>query len=123
MLTTSVLSTLLAYVIALLGIAFYTLLERKGLGYFQIRKGPNKVSLIGIPQPIADALKLFTKEQPLPLNSNPSIFYAAPVLALTLALVLWSLYPHQFPSLFLPFGILFFLCLSRFNVYTILLAG
>nr|YP_537087.1 NADH dehydrogenase subunit 1 [Orbinia latreillii]AAX50149.1 NADH dehydrogenase subunit 1 [Orbinia latreillii] len=117
------LSTLLTYVMALLGMAFYTLLERKGLAYFQIRKGPNKVSMMGIPQPLADALKLFTKEQSIPYKSNMLIFFLSPMTALTLALILWSLYPHAFPSFFMPFSILLFLCISSFNVYTVLFAG
>lgn len=81
-------SFLLSYVIALLAIAFYTLIERKFLGYFQLRKGPNKVILIGLPQPFADAIKLFTKEQtnPTPANISPYIF--APILGLILALIL-----------------------------------
>ncbi len=65
---------LLRYIIALLAIAFYTLMERKFLGYFQLRKGPNEVILIGLPQPFADAIKLFTKEQtnPTPANIFPT---------------------------------------------------
>jgi len=81
-------SFLLRYIIALVAIAFYTLIERKFLGYFQLRKGPNKVILMGLPQPFADAIKLFTKEQanPTPANMSPYIF--APVLGLILALIL-----------------------------------
>lgn len=119
----SLLACTLTYLIALLGIAFYTLMERKYLGYFQLRKGPNKVRLIGIPQPLADALKLFVKEQSIPFKANTLVFFASPLSALILALILWSLYPHNFPSYFIPFRIVFFLCLSRLNVYTILLAG
>jgi NADH-ubiquinone oxidoreductase chain 1 len=81
-------SFILRYILALLAIAFYTLIERKFLGYFQLRKGPNKVILMGLPQPFADAIKLFTKEQtnPTPANISPYIF--APILGLILALIL-----------------------------------
>lgn len=79
---------LFRYIIALLSIAFFTLLERKALGYFQLRKGPNKVSFIGLPQPFADAIKLFTKEQISPTQSNIPPFTIAPILGLILALLL-----------------------------------
>jgi len=116
-------SFILRYVIALLAIAFYTLIERKFLGYFQLRKGPNKVILIGLPQPFADAIKLFTKEQtnPTPANVSPYIF--APILGLILALILWTLFPHSNPSSFFIYGVLYFLCVSRINVYTTFIAG
>jgi NADH-ubiquinone oxidoreductase chain 1 len=67
---TPIISILLSYLIALIAIAFYTLIERKLLGYFQIRKGPNKPRLIGLPVPFADAIKLFVKEQAKPTISN-----------------------------------------------------
>lgn len=81
-------SFILSFLIALLAMAFYTLIERKFLGYFQIRKGPNKVRIRGIPQPFADAIKLFIKEQsnPMPVNFYP--FLAAPLLGLALTLLL-----------------------------------
>jgi len=116
-------SFVIRYAIALLAIAFYTLIERKFLGYFQLRKGPNKVGLIGLPQPFADAIKLFTKEQSKPTIINQSPFIAAPVLGLILTLILWSIYPHFHPAIFLSFGALFFLCVSRINVYTTFIAG
>lgn len=114
---------LITYVIALLSIAFYTLLERKALAYFQLRKGPNKVSIIGVPQPFADAIKLFTKEQVTPSYSNKIPFILAPSFALLLSLLLWSLYPFNTPPYFIKFSILAFLCISRLNVYSTLAAG
>nr|AVW86136.1 NADH dehydrogenase subunit 1 [Lepidonotus sp. YZ-2018] len=114
---------LISFVMALLGMAFYTLLERKILGYAQLRKGPNKVGVSGIPQPFADALKLLAKEQSKPSLSNFIPFLATPVLSLFLALTIWILYPSSFPTHFFIFGTLFFLCVSSLNVYTTLAAG
>ena len=117
------LSTLIIFILTLLAIAFFTLLERKILGYIQIRKGPNKVGIIGLPQPFADALKLFAKEQAHPSIINYTPFYVAPILRLILALILWSLHPTSSPSIILSFGIILFLCVSSLNVYTTLSAG
>lgn len=108
---------------ALIAMAFYTLLERKLLGYMQIRKGPNKVILIGIPQPIADAIKLFLKEQVYPFLSNKVYFIISPILSLALALILWSVYPRKNTSYWFIFSMLFFLCVSSINVYPTFISG
>nr|YP_009378323.1 NADH dehydrogenase subunit 1 [Solemya elarraichensis]ARH10755.1 NADH dehydrogenase subunit 1 [Solemya elarraichensis] len=119
----SFVSIVISYVLVLLGMAFFTLLERKGLGYFQIRKGPNKVGLAGLPQPLADAAKLLTKEMVSPTMINVFPYFFAPVFSLILALMLWQLYPSEFLMTSIFWGILLFLCISSLNVYGTLVAG
>nr|YP_009244947.1 NADH dehydrogenase subunit 1 [Amynthas pectiniferus]AMO27071.1 NADH dehydrogenase subunit 1 [Amynthas pectiniferus] len=116
-------SVLLSLVMALVAMAFYTLMERKFLGYFHLRKGPNKVGLMGIPQPFSDAIKLFVKEQAKPTPANKSPFMVAPTMALILALMMWAIYPHSHQSFFLQFSVLYFLCVSSMNVYATFMAG
>lgn len=115
--------SLVSYVIAILAIAFFTLLERKILGYAQLRKGPNKVSFIGILQPFADAAKLFTKEIVLLKKRNLVLFILAPAGRLFFNLILWRLFPFLSQPSFNKFSILMFICVSRIRVYFIIIAG
>ena len=71
----------------LISIAYLTLAERKVLGYIQCRKGANVVAVYGLLQPLADGLKLFTKEIIIPNHANALIYIVATIISLTLALI------------------------------------
>lgn len=114
---------LITYICILVAIAFYTLIERKLLAYIQLRKGPNKTGIIGVGQPFADAIKLFSKSQVIPYSRFNLIFIFTPFVALALRILLWSMAPSQYHLYNNFFGILSFLIVSRFNVFVVIAAG
>lgn len=118
-----VLQHILTIILALVAIAFLTLLERKSLSYIQIRKGPNKLGFLGIPQPLADALKLLTKTNVYLTISNTLVMSIAPTLAFSLALLLWWLYPTLYATTHKTLSLILFICISTIIVYPILVGG
>src|SRR5580658_32661 len=120
--------TLMVMVCLILTMAFYTLAERKVIGWIQARKGPNRIGGLlvpGLAQPFADVVKLIFKEIVIPADSNGFLFRLAPFLALVPSLAIWAVIPfspqHAFSNI--DAGLLYVLALTSMGVYGIILAG
>ena len=109
----------------MLAVAYTTYAERKVIGYIQVRIGPNRVGPRGWLQPIADAVKLLTKEVIVPTNANRFLFLSAPVLAIAPALAAWAVIPFDDGMVLADInaGLLYLLALTSLGVYGIIIAG
>jgi NADH-quinone oxidoreductase subunit H len=121
-----ILIKIMCVVLPLLGaVAYLTLWERKLIGWIQIRLGPNRVGPLGLLQPIADALKLLTKEILIPTAANKGLFLLGPIMTIMPALAAWAVIPFG-PEVALSninAGLLFVMAITSMEVYGVIIAG
>ncbi|MCB9983092.1 MAG: NADH-quinone oxidoreductase subunit NuoH [Rhodospirillales bacterium] len=121
----TVLYTLVVIVGVLLAVAYYTYAERKVMGGMQRRQGPMTVGPFGLLQPIADGVKLFSKETIIPSGANRPVFLLAPMMLFALSLVAWAVIPFDKGWVLanINVGILYLFAVSSMTVYGVIMAG
>ena len=109
----------------LLFIAYLTYFERKVIGAMQLRKGPNVVGPFGLLQPVADGIKLLTKETIFPDNSSKFLFILSPVITFALALMAWAVIPVDYKIVLsdINVGLMYIFAISSLGIYGIIVAG
>jgi NADH-quinone oxidoreductase subunit H len=121
--------TLLKIVVVVLplmgAVAYLTLWERKFLGWMQVRLGPNRVGPWGLLQPIADAMKLLSKEILVPTAASRELFFVGPILTIMPAMAAWAVVPFG-PDIALAnvnAGLLLVMAITSIEVYGVVIAG
>ena len=109
----------------LIFVALLTYIERKVIAAMQLRKGPNVVGPLGLFQPIADGIKLLTKEIIIPYGSDKYVFLIAPVITFVLSLVGWAVIPFDKGIVLsnINVGVLYLFAVSSLSVYGVIMAG
>jgi NADH-quinone oxidoreductase subunit H len=121
--------TIILTVVLILCVAYTTLLERKVIGFMQLRIGPNRVKLLGLlpgwGQPFADVIKMLIKEVVIPDKSNKILFRLAPAISLIPAFATWAVIPiwPYYTIANIDAGLLYVLSLTSMGVYGVILAG
>jgi NADH-quinone oxidoreductase subunit H len=116
-------SRILVILVIIGSVAFFIVIERKGLGIMQRRQGPNKVGFKALVQPVADGVKLFKKEYEFPYALNAFTYVFGPIIVFTCAYGLYLVFPTYFCRAHFELGILFFLAVSSFRVYGVIFTG
>lgn len=118
------LKSFIVIIVSLICVAYITLLERKIIGYIQLRKGPNKTGIFGMLQPIADGIKFISKEIIVPEKSQKFLFLLSPLILFISSVLSWSLIPFFEDSFAnLTLGALYPIAIASIGIFSIAVAG